>query len=316
MKKPIQISVLVMVIATMLSLFAACSNDVKEDEVFTVGFANNNDVYDYCAKFRDYLVQETEALGMKILVTDAKGDTNVQNGHVDDFIIQEAKVVSAISNDLDGSVVALEAAKEAGIPYISFLTTVNGAQEYDKFIYIGSQNYDAGKLQGEYLLEALPENAKIIYITGQPNDQQYIDRKAGLMDVLDGRDDIEILAEYNSENRKDLGLSITEDCLQAYESFDAIVCQNDDAALGAVEALKSAGRLEGVIIVGLDGSESALLSIEAGELTVSILQDAQAQAKAGAEVFKKIADGVDPATIEDIFVPFKIITIDNVADFK
>jgi len=312
-KRYMQLLAILVLIVGVLSL-VGCKP--KTDDVFTVGFANNNDVYDYCAKFRDYLVQETEALGMKIIVTDAKGDTNIQNGQIDDVLVEGVKIVSAISNDLDGSVPALEAAKAAGVPYISFLTTVRGAENYEKFIYIGSQNYDAGKIQGEYLVETLPENAKIIYFTGQPNDQQYIDRKAGLMDKLAERPDVQILAEYNVENRKDLGMSTAEDCLQAFESFDAIICQNDDSALGAVEALKSANRLEGIITVGIDGSDSALVSVEAGELTMTVLQDAKAQAKAGAEVFAKIRDGVDPATIDDIFVPFAVITKDNVSDYK
>lgn len=285
-------------------------------DAFVVGFANNNDIYDYCAKFRDYLVEECKAKGIKLIVTDAKGDTNVQNGQIDDFLVQNAKVVSAISNDLDGSVPALEAAKKANVPYISFLTTVKGADEYPKFIYIGSKNYDAGKMQGEYLVKALPENAQIIYFTGQPNDQQYKDRKAGLMDTLAQRKDVKILAEYNVENKKDLGMATAEDCLQAFPKFDAIVCQNDDSALGVVEALKSAKRLEGVITVGLDGSASALASIKAGELSMSVLQDAKSQARAGAEVFVQIRDGVDPSTIQDIAVPFAIITKDNVDQFK
>ena len=311
MKTGRKLCAILLAVGLLLSLGSALA-----ENKYVVGFANNNDVYDYCAKFRDYLKAECNALGIDVIVTDAGGDTNVQNGQIDDMIVQDAKIVSAISNDLDGSVPALEAARAAGIPYVSFLTTIRNADDYDKFIYIGSQNYDAGAMQGEFLAKALPENAKIIYFTGAPNDQQYIDRKAGLMDKLAARTDVTVLAEYNVQNKKDLGMSTAEDCLQAFEAFDAIVCQNDDSALGVVEALKSASRLEGVITVGLDGSDAALASIAAGELTMSVLQDAKAQAKAGADVFAKIRDGADPATIEDVFVPFAIITKDNVADFQ
>jgi len=311
MKKGTKLLAILFVLCLLMGIGSA----VAEDK-FVVGFANNNDVYDYCAKFRDYLKAECEAQGMEVIVTDAGGDTNVQNGQIDDMIVQNCKVVSAISNDLDGSVPALEAARTAGLPYVSFLTTIRNADSYDKFIYIGSQNYDAGAMQGDFLVKNLPENAKIIYFTGAPNDQQYIDRKAGLMDKLAARTDVTVLAEYNVENKKDLGMSTTEDCLQAFDSFNAIVCQNDDAALGVVEALKAAGKLEGVITIGLDGSAAALTSIAAGELTMSVLQDAKAQAKAGADVFAQIRDGVDPATIADVFVPFAVITKDNVADYQ
>ncbi len=281
-----------------------------------VGFANNSDTYNYCAKFRSYLKDATEAKGITIMVTDAGGDTNVQNGQIDDFIAQNANVVSAISNDLDGSVPALEAAKTAGIPYVTFLTSVNGGDDYDGYIYVGSPNEDAGKAQGQYLVQVLPENAKILYFTGEPNDQQYIDRKKGLTEELAARDDIEIVDEYNVKNSKDQGMSTAEDCLLSYDKIDAIVCQNDDAALGVVEALKSAGRLDGsILVLGVDGSDEALQSIKAGEMSMTALQDAKAQAEAGADIYAQLRDGTDPKDIDDVYIPFQIVTSDNVDDY-
>ena len=285
------------------------------EDSFLVGFANNSDTYNYCAKFRAYLQEATEAKGIEIMVTDAGADTNVQNGQIDDFIVQNANVVSAISNDLDGSVPALNAAIDAGIPYVSFLTSVNGGEDYDGYIYVGSPNVDAGTAQGEYLVETLPEDAKILYFTGEPNDQQYIDRKQGLTDALAARDDIEILDEYNVQNSKDLGMSTTEDCLMSYDDFDAIVCQNDDAALGVVQALKSAGMLEDVLVLGVDGSDEALASIKAGELSMTALQDAKSQAEAGADIFEQLKNGTDPAEIEDVYIPFQIVTAENVDEY-
>ena len=165
-------------------LAASMGMSAMAADSYLVGFANNSDTYNYCAKFRTYLKEATEAEGIDIMVTDAGGDTNVQNGQIDDFIVQNANAVSAISNDLDGSVPALKAAEDAGIPYISFLTTVSGGDDYDGYIYVGSPNVDAGTAQGEYLVDVLPENAKILYFTGEPNDQQYLDRKQGLTDAL------------------------------------------------------------------------------------------------------------------------------------
>jgi ABC-type sugar transport system substrate-binding protein len=315
-KKSLAAFFLVMLVGNCLLI--SCNSrkkETKSEGEFLVGFANNNDIWDYCAKFRAMLKEETEALGMRMVATNAGGDTNVQNGHIDDFIAQDAKVVSAISNDFTGSAPAVEAARKAGIPYVSFLASVGIGPTYDKFIYVGSQNYDAGIMQGTFATQKFPQNAQVIYFTGQPSDQQYVDRRKGFFDGINSRSDIKVLAEFNVDNRKDLGISTTEDCLQSFSHFDAIVCQNDDSALGVVEALKSARRLGSVIVVGLDGSDGALDAIKAGELDMSVLQDARAQAKAGAQVFKKIKDGIPANEIEDVFVPFKIITKDNVDEF-
>lgn len=310
-------------IVLSMSLLAGCGTDETEsgsgetqsEGDYLVGFANNSDTYNYCAKFRSYLKEATEAKGISITVTDAGGDTNVQNGQIDDFIVQNVDVVSAISNDLDGSIPALEAARSAGLPYVSFLTSVSGGDDYDGYIYVGSPNYDAGKAQGEYLCEAFPDGASVLYFTGAPNDQQYIDRKDGLEDALKENTDIKILDEYNVENSKDLGMSTAEDCLMSYDKIDAIICQNDDAALGVIEALKSAGKVGEIQVLGVDGSDDALESISNGEMTMTALQDAKAQAEAGADIFEQLKNGTDPADIEDVNIPFKIVTKDNVKDY-
>lgn len=317
MKKKIMALVVGITMCTVM--ITGCGTDNAEEgseknSKYLVGFANNSDTYNYCAKFRTYLKQATEAKGIDITVTDAGGDTNVQNGQIDDFIVQNVDVVSAISNDLDGSIPALESARSAGLPYVSFLTSVSGGDEYDGYIYVGSPNYDAGKAQGEYLCKAFPEGASILYFTGTPNDQQYIDRKQGLEDALKDSG-IVILDEYNVENAKDLGMSTTEDCLLSYDSFDAIVCQNDDAALGAVEALKAAGKKDNVQVLGVDGSDDALESIKNGDMTMTSLQDAKAQAEAGAQIFEALKNGTDPADIQDVNIPFKIVTSENVDQY-
>lgn len=304
-----------MACAMVMGLTALGSMSVLAEDEFIFGFSNNNDVYPYCAKFRSYLVEECEALGMKVLVTNAGGDVLTQNSDIENFIVQGANAVGAISMDPDGSIPAVEAAKNAGIPYLSFLASVRDEDNYDAYIYIGSENYDAGLLQGQYLAEVLPENAQILYLTDRPSDQQYADRKEGLLAGLAERTDVEIISEMNSENAKDQGMTIMEDWMQMYDDIQCVVGQNDDSVIGAIEAMKSAGRLEGVITVGLDGSDDALALIEKGEMTMSVLQDARAQAKAGAEVLKKVQDGEDPTTIEDVKVPFTAITTENVGDY-
>lgn len=311
----------VLLAAAVICGMAGCSTDGSssgsgaDDSDFLVGFANNSDTYSYCAKFREYLTEETEAKGISITVTDAGGDTNVQNGQIDDFVVQNVNVISAISNDLDGSVPALESARAAGLPYVSFLTSVSGGEDYDGYIYVGSTNYDAGTQQGEYLCETFPEGAKVLYFTGAPNDQQYIDRKEGLEDALAENSAIEILDEYNVENSKDLGMSTAEDCLLSYDDIDAIVCQSDDAALGVVEALKAAGRLDEIKVLGVDGNDEALASIKAGEMAMTALQDARAQAQAGADIFEQLKNGTEPKDIEDVYIPFQKVTADNVEEY-
>ena len=103
MKKKLAVMVAGMMVC--MTVMTGCGTDKtgdtgntgKKSEEYLVGFANNSDTYNYCAKFRTYLKEMTEAKGIDITVTDAGGDTNVQNGQIDDFIVQNVNVVSAIS---------------------------------------------------------------------------------------------------------------------------------------------------------------------------------------------------------------------------
>ena len=95
-------------------------------------------------------------------------------------------------------------------------------------------------------------------------------------------------------------------------SFD-IPHGTTDAAL--LQALKSADRLDDILVLGVDGSDDALASIEKGELSMTALQDAKGQAEAGAKIFADLRDGTDPKDIEDVYIPFQIVTKDNVAEY-
>ena len=309
MKKTVRIMcVAILGLAAMGSLATAAPK-----AKFTVAFANVNDIYPYCVKLRNYLVSFAKAEGMDVLVTDAKGDVNQQNSQIETFIVREANLISAISGDLDGSVPAVEECKKAKIPYVSVCTSVNTKG----YIYVGSENKQAGEVQGAYLAKVLPKNAKVLYLTGATNDQQYIDRKAGLVEKLFSvRKDVKLLSEQCSNNQADKGMSITEDWLQAYPAFNCIVAQNDDSALGAVEALKTSKRLNGVMVVGIDGSDNAIASIKAGEMSMTVFQDAKGQARAVIDIAKKIRDGAKPESISNVYIPFKAITKENLGELQ
>lgn len=287
---------------------------------FKFSYDGVTDQWPYMAKFNQYVQDYAEEAGITLVYDQSGGDIADQLSAIENFITQDVDVISALFMDKDGALPVIDMAKTAGdLPVISVLTSITDEGDgYEKYIYIGSENYDGGYLQGEWLAEQLPQDAGIWLLNQQPGDQQGIDRVAGLKDGLldNGRDDVTFVADMNAENMKDKGVTIMEDWLNTYEEIDAVVGTNDDSVLGAIEATKAAGRMdEGIIFVGLDGGDEALESIKAGEMSMSVLQDASSQAKALVDVAVQIRDGVDPSTIEDILVPFQAITIDNVDDY-
>lgn len=180
---------------------------------------------------------------------------------------------------------------------------------------MGSENIESGEMQGEYLAKTLPENAKVLYMMGTAGNSPTIDRQQGLHDALEaaGRTDVEFLAEKDADFDKAEGMQLMEDWIQSFPEFDAVIAANDQMALGAMEALKGADRLEGVQVVGVDGVDEALTAIKAGEMAMTAFQNCDAQAKACIEVLDKLASG--EKVTEDVLVPYEVVTADNVDEY-
>ncbi len=278
-------------------------------EEFKLGWVSGDDIYPFHVRLRESIKEFGEKAGITVLVADAKSDVNNECTQIENYVTQGVDVIATAPRDPDGTAVAADACWKAGIPYISVCGEVN-----TKRIYAGSNDVIAGEIQAEYLAEALPENAKLLYLTTNPVETAYILRKEGLQKLFTLRPDVEILSEQNCKNRADLGMQITENWIQTYDHFDAIVGQNDDCVIGAIQALKAANRMEGVITLGVDGGLEALESIQAGELTATAYQDAYNIGKAVVDVAVRVRDGEDPTQIEDQVVPFQLITRDNVMD--
>jgi ABC-type sugar transport system substrate-binding protein len=316
-KRSLVISLLVFVVLALL--VSACGKADSKEE-FKFAYDGVTGKWPYMAKFNKYVHDFATEAGITLVYAESGGDISTQLTTVENFFTQDVDIVSALFMDREGALPVIDWAKEAGnVPVISVLTSIKDeGNGYENYIYVGSKNFDGGYLQGVWLAEHLPQGAGIWLLNSQPGDQQGYDRVDGLKKGLtdNGRTDVTFVADMYAENMKDKGVTIMEDWLNTYDKIDCVVGTNDDSVLGAIESTKAAGRMdEGIIFVGLDGSDPALVSIKAGEMSMSVLQDAYTQAKELVALAVKLRDGADPSTIADIFVPFQAITIDNVDDF-
>lgn len=105
-------------------------------------------------------------------------------------------------------------------------------------------------------------------------------------------------------------MKVTEDWVQSFKQFDAIIAANDQMALGALQALKTSNRLKGMMISGIDGTGDALKAIKDGEMAQSIFQNAKGQAEGAYTVIKTIMEG-KPAP-KELLIPFESIVAENV----
>ena len=286
-----------------------------EKGTYTIGFTNRLASDVFLKTLEDKFVDACEADGrFEVVLADANNDSQKQVEQVDNFLVMDVDALVLCPNDQESLVPQIEKANQSGIPVFTFSTQASGGDQ----VYVGVSNYDCGYCQGEWLHENLPENAKIIYLAGNMGYQISIDRENGLKDGLGDRlvengGDVEIIAQQEYMYTREEGMTIMEDYIQAYDEFDCVVTVNDQGACGAIEALKAANRLDGVMVCGIDAIDDALNYISGGEMSMTVRQDPDAQAEA---LYQAICDTFDGKEVEAVIeTPVQTITSDNVSEF-
>lgn len=286
-----------------------------------IGYVNLADTDVFCMSREKALTSVLEGTEFSVSFTDGNNDNQKQIDQVNSFIAKGVDVLIVVPADSSAIVPAFAAAESAGVPAIC----VGIRAACDNYIYIGSEDYEAGHLQGEYMAEVLPENAQILYCAGTAGLQNAADRRQGFKAALEeaGRTDVVILADQDGDYVKDEAMRICDAWIQTYNdgqggvTFDAIVAANDQMALGCMEALKGAGVLTSageVLISGVDGTDDAIKAVSEGYMAQTVLQDAPGQMDAVLETARKIVAG--ESVDSEIIVPFQSITAENVADYQ
>lgn len=300
-----------LMLATALGGCATGGGSGASDDAFTVTYLNSgdSDVFDKLKKdtFNE-LVKDDASIN--VVNSEANMDPQKQLNQVDDAIMQEVDAIVVVPIDYSGITPGVKAANDAGIPVICLGIESEGGD----YTFVGCQNRDAGVMQADYMAEALPDGAKVLYLSGTPGLYHSVERHDGFYDTMaEKRPDVEILGEMTGEYTRDKAQKVVEDWCQSYPEFDAIVCANDQMALGAIEALKAANRLEGVLVAGVDATDDAMNKIKEGEMAISIRQSADALAQNCYETLQKMQNGEDPG--DRVIVDFEPVTADNVDSY-
>jgi len=198
----------------------------------------------------------------------SEADVDVQISQVEDAVTKGVDAMVVAPTDASALNPAFDKAKAAGIPILIIDSDTTWP---DKLTFIGTDNKAGGTLAGEYLCDQLGSGAKVGIITGHMTAASIADRVHGAEDAF-AACGIEIVAELNGLHSREGGLSVMEDILTSNPDVQGIFAANDNMALGAVEALKTAGKLAGVTVVGFDANPDAAASILAGEMSATIAQ--------------------------------------------
>lgn len=321
MKKNVK-SLLVLVSIIVMALMSACSSasesstegtgEKKSDDQLKIGLTVGTLANPFFVAMGKGAEEAGKELGAEVLVESAEYDLAKQTSQIEDFITKEVDVILLNAVDTKGIAAAVQQAKGAGIPVIAVDTNAEGGVDAT----VTSDNYQAGKLAGEYVVEQLNGKGDIVIIDGPPVSA-VADRIKGFEDVIKDSE-IKVVAKQNGEGNREKALTVMESILQANPSgsIDAVFAINDPEAIGVEIAQEQAGRKDEFFVVGVDGAPEAAdaMAKEGSTIMATSAQSPSEMVKKAAEIGMKVKNGED---VEELIkVPVELVTQDTLDSYQ
>jgi len=250
---------------------------------------------------RDGAVDKAKELGIDLIVVDAQDKPSKQLNDIEDLIQQRVDLIIVNPTDSDAIVTAIEEANEVGIPVITVDRAANGGKVV---AHIASDNVLGGAMAAKFIAEKLNGKGKVVELVGVPGTSAARDRGLGFETELKKYPGLVLVAKQTANFNRAEGLTVMENLLEAYPDIDAVFAQNDEMALGAIEAIKAAGKLDKIIVVGFDAIPDAIEAVKKGEMAATIAQQPYLM---GQLAVQKAFDYLETSTIY-IPVELKLVT--------
>lgn len=284
------------------------SSDKKEINI-GVSFQGLSD--EYIVRLSDAFQQKADEMGVKVQVADGQMNAEKQVGQVENFIAQKVDAIVLNPISADGCAPAVTAAKEAGIPIITLISTTSN--QADASTYVGSDAVESGEIQAQMVVEDLNKKGNIVVMFGQMGHDAQIGRYEGLKNTIE-ETDIEIIAEQTANWSREEGMKLMENWLSSGKEIDAVVAQNDAMALGAVMAIEEKGLSDQIKVYGIDAQGEALEAVEKGTMAGTVFQNAEVQGSECVDVAVKAANG---ETLEsNYYIPYEGVRVEDVDKYR
>ncbi len=249
-------------------------------------------------------------VNLQVQAAERESDVDKQMQIVENMLQTGIKVLAITPSGSREIVSALVKAKNAGVPIVIVDTRLDPKAAADAGVvaqtFIGSDNYEGGKLAGEYTIQATGGKAKVGILEGIPGHETGDSRLRGYRDAVAKAPGIAIVASQPANWERDQGFNVFQNMLQAHADIDTVFAASDLMALGAIEAIAAAGKTGKIRVVGFDALDDAKKAIEAGTMAASVAQFPYEMGKAAVESAVKILAGEKlPA---DIMVKLEMVT--------
>ncbi|WP_085025947.1 substrate-binding domain-containing protein [Ensifer aridi] len=266
---------------------------------------------------------------VEITVFDGKYDPLIQANQIDTALTQQFDAIIMAPFDLEASAPAIDKAAEAKVPVIvSALKT--SSKNYTASIIVDDR--EGGRIIAEEMAKRLPSGGNLVLMEGPIGQSAQIERRAGVDAGLDAHSNLKMLADKSGNWSRAEGQALMENWLSAYpDQINGVLAENDEMALGAIEAMKAANvDLSKVPVIAIDGIPDAKRAVENGEMAVTLYKYARAEGQGAVDLALRQVIGADykpqsevwnelmewkDGTQKDYVVPWLILDKENVRKY-
>jgi ribose transport system substrate-binding protein len=305
-----KLTVLVLVLAAAAG---ACNRETPaSDDKKTVALVLKTLNHPFFVDMRRGAQEAADRLGVTLQVQAAEREIDVDKQmQIVENLLQTGIDVLAITPSGSREIVAaLVKAKNANVPIVIVDTRLDAKAAADAGIqartFIGSDNYEGGKLAGEHVVKITNGKARVGILEGIPGHETGDSRLRGFRDAVAKAPGITVVASQPANWERDQGFNVFQNMLQAHADIDTVFAASDLMALGAIEAIAAAGRTGKIRVVGFDALDDAKKAIEAGTMEASVAQFPYDMGKAAVESAVKILAG--ETLPPDIMVKLEMVT--------
>ncbi len=255
--------------------------------------------------------------GVTVQIEDAQDDVSKQLSQVQNLIANGVDAIIVNPVDTSATTAITRAAAEAGVPLVYVNREPADVDKLGpKAAFVASNEAESGTLETKQICKLLGGEGDILVIEGQLTNQAAVQRTKDIHEVIATPDckGMKIIAEWTANWDRTQAQNLMTNWLSKGLKFDAVVSNNDEMAIGALQAMKAAGiDTKTAIVGGVDATQDALASMKAGDLKVTVFQDAAGQGKGAVDAALALAAGkpVD----KKVYLPFQLVTPANMDKF-
>lgn len=253
-----------------------------------------------------------KSLGYEARIFDSQNNTALERDHFENIIVAGYDAILFNSTDADGSVANVMQAKEAGIPVFCMDREINSLTAATSQIL--SDSYSGAVSIGRYFTRSLDREGKYVELLGLVGDNNTWARSKGFHSVVDHYSGFKMVAQQAADFDRNKALEVMESILQVHPDIKGVFCGNDAMAMGAYQALVSAGLQDKVAVFGFDGAADVVNAIADGKIAATGMQFPKVMAETAAQFADEYVKGRRDFP-QKIPVAVELVTGSNIQDY-